>query len=453
MFLALLLVLVIVEAFHHIQQKSNRFIVAGVTDLDMELNADAILKEALSLHKSGDVLGALESYEKVVPLLPSPAASQVLSNMGAIRMARGEYPEAESLFSSAGEKDPSNKSALLNQAIVLTTKLGEHKKALGKCIKALKLDDRNIQVYHLLGNIMQELGREQEALRYFAIAEGIANEEAAVTTDGSSTATVGEWYGREWSLSSPLTSLKMGQRGSLNLSGEDKKLYNFECLSEEPLLIRLEGFVTAAETSHIIARASSKLENSFVMGSSKTDTSREGTYRSSDNAWLASDDDELQAIQRRLSNLLGLSATAFAFHSEELQVVRYETGGEFKVHHDSSQMHPRFVTCLMYLNSLEEGDGGATWFPFIGMRREGNAASSMSVQDAIARATEGEGGEQERGLLVRPTQGDVLLFFNHNVVTGALDPTAVHSSTKLQGPKEKWIANWWVESHPDLFPK
>jgi tetratricopeptide (TPR) repeat protein len=72
--------------------------------------------------------------------------------MGAVAMAQGQYEAARAHFSAAGTHDPNNVSAMLNEAIVLTSKLGQHKEAMAKCVRALQLDDANPKIYHLLGN-------------------------------------------------------------------------------------------------------------------------------------------------------------------------------------------------------------------------------------------------------------------------------------------------------------
>ena len=304
---------------------------------------------------------------------------------------------------------------------------------------------------------MQELGRPEQATKYFALAESLATaaaeaEAATAGTDIGGGREGHDWHGKAWVDKSPLAALSLGAKGTMRIGDTD---YMLECLSQAPLVIRVGGFLSDTEADHIVNRAGKQLAASFVMGGDGGTereegggglvgtASREGSYRTSDNAWLATDDDVLDFIQTRLAAVLGLKTSAFAHHSEELQVVHYKQGGEFKLHHDSSSMHPRFLTCLMYLNSLDENQGGATWFPHTGTHR----AVDMSINEAIAMATEGGEG---MGVQVRPTKGDVLIFFNHDVKTGAIDPAAVHSSTKLLAAS-KWIGNWWVENTATLF--
>ena len=424
----------------------------GSGDLQTRLNT------ALRLHQEGELEAALEGYASVSAELSGGAACTVFSNMGAVAMDQGQYEVARAHFSTAGMHDPSNVSAMLNEAIVLTSKLGQHKAAMAKCVRALQLDDANPKTYHLLGNVMQELGRPEQATKYFALAESLATAAAAAlaataVTDGSTGVGGGggdhDWHGKAWADRSPIAALPLGAKGTLRIGDTD---YMLECLSQTPLVVSVRGFLSDAEADHIVNRAGKQLAASFVMGgdggTERGDglvgtASREGAYRTSDNAWLATDDDVLNAVQMRLAAVLGLKPSAFAQHSEELQVVHYKQDGEFRLHHDSSSMHPRFLTCLMYLNSLDEDQGGATWFPHTGAHR----TVDMSVNEAMAMAAEGGEG---MGVQARPAKGNVLIFFNHDVKTGAIDPAAVHSSTKLLA-SSKWIANWWVENSAALF--
>jgi len=75
-------------------------------------------------------------------------------------------------------KQPENSQYQFNLAVLYTTKLNEHTKALRHCRTALKLDPENIKALHLMGNILQELGQEDEAQSYFLHAETIAQQQS-----------------------------------------------------------------------------------------------------------------------------------------------------------------------------------------------------------------------------------------------------------------------------------
>jgi hypothetical protein len=223
------------------------------------------------------------------------------------------------------------------------------------------------------------------------------------------------------------------------------------------------------------------------MGGGKQQEAEGDPYRSSDNAWLHPDTILLD-IQSRLSSILSIPLVYIRQKAEELQVVRYHAGGVFKAHHDSSAFHPRLFTALVYLNSVPPEMGGETTFPLANSSLysfttsaskskseslTSNIKEISTVDEAIAEALqlstlEREEGGDKRGVNVRPTLGDCLIFFNHLPLQATLsqekvegdclkpdyqwelDTAAVHSGEKLLGlehsqTQTKWIANYWVE--------
>ena len=115
--------------------------------------------------------------------------------------------------------------------------------------------------------------------------------------------------------------------------------------------------------------------------------------------------------------------------SEDLQLVHYDSGATFGMHHDSSKFLPRFLTAFYYLN--EPDAGGETAFPAAG--------GAMSPAEAMAlREPAAEGA----GLVVKPLRGAALLWYNHNA-DGEIDAYAVHAGCRVQAG-EKWGANHWV---------
>ena len=324
---------------------------------------------------------------------------------------------------------------------------------------------------------------------------------------------------------------KMGQTFNVDVEGVQ---YLVECVSENPLILIVENFVSSEESEHIKIRSMNRLEKSFVMGGgnegyenvaphstgiteqrspSPTDTTSTeidpALYRSSYNAWLPQDS-ILDTLQLRLSKILGIPSAYLKQKSEQLQVVRYTPGGQFKVHQDSSAFNTRLFTALLYLNtpsvsynsdggsdtatSVTSVDGGGeTWFPYAG---DGIAVPTQefSVEDAVKAALQeyessriGSSTQKASlpGLKVSPVLGKAVIFFNH-LKSGTIDPMAVHaglpiyplnhqlrsisalgeydtqvdsingSSTStgvvrinVNGDAiEKWVANYWVEYDP-----
>jgi hypothetical protein len=319
--------------------------------------------------------------------------------------------------------------------------------------------------YHLMGNILQNMGRDSQAEKYFVMAEEIARE-------------LGEGAPRSEAPSSLLAEalifkMNIGDRGEMEVEGVS---FSWECVSERPLIVRIKGLLSAEECEHIIDRAEPKLQRSFAMGVGGATNPSSSAYRNSLNTWLAVDG-ALSRIQARIAAVSGIPLRYIAQKSEDLQVVKYDIGGSsFRVHHDSSSFQPRLMTALIYLSSSESTDtlpqhsSGETWFPYTGERRRHFDESVPSMEAAIRGAqllerrwfsdetpsefSSDKGEELIMGmgseLSVRPIRGDAVLFLNH-LADGSIDNAAVHAGLPTSAHTTKWVANYWVHYDPKLF--
>jgi prolyl 4-hydroxylase len=468
---------------------------------DVSLTLAQRVTNALENHKSGLLDEAIVSYENVLPELTGKLASTLHSNVGSIYMNKGENDRAKDHFTLAVEAEPDNANAHFNLAVILTSKFEVHGKAIKHCGTALKLDPSMYKALHLMGNILQNLGKDIEAERYFVMAENLARELTEQTLQAVPDRNEKDRESELGWARFKIMEAKSGEEFNIqksefavgNTGVRHDEDYRLICISERPLVFRIPQFMTHQEGDHIIGRADKQLKKSFVMGGQTAVADRSDTaqladdgsaakdvdtsqlYRSSYNAWLHPDELATQ-LQRRLAHLTGFPLQLFSQKSEELQVVKYEHGGQFKVHHDSSAFHPRLLTALLYLNDVPEGSGGETWFPFAGERRDftltveeaifsalemhesSSAAPTCPLNIELADSDRHETGTSHMGLYVRPVRGDAIIFFNH-LPSGAIDPAAVHaglpmrdSSTATPGGVrvktqniEKWIANYWVE--------
>ena len=68
---------------------------------------------------------------------------------------------------------------------MLSSKLRQHGLAIGHCGKAIKLDPNHYKAHHLMGNILQDLGKETDAQRYFVLAANLAREQNAPYDDSN----------------------------------------------------------------------------------------------------------------------------------------------------------------------------------------------------------------------------------------------------------------------------
>ena len=126
-----------------------------------------------------------------------------------------------------------------------------------------------------------------------------------------------------------------------------------EKVSARPPIFVLRG-VLGKEDCETIMRSASRLEPARTLSAESDDD----MYRKSCSVcWLANDEDSrVRSIANKCHSILMPNQIFDAERGvESLQVVRYETKGEYVLHHDSNK---RFLTVLYYLNGK-----GETWFP------------------------------------------------------------------------------------------
>ena len=131
-------------------------------------------------------------------------------------------------------------------------------------------------------------------------------------------------------------------------------------------VLEIPDLLTDAQCDALVAAALERgLKPSEVLdvtGNSKLDP----THRTSDQTWYWDHEHPVAAhLAEMASKLAGTPTT----HQEQLQVVRYRTGGQFRDHHDAffhESTNPRRATLLVYLN--DDFDGGDTVFERIGTR-------------------------------------------------------------------------------------
>ena len=235
---------------------------------------------------------------------------------------------------------------------------------------------------------------------------------------------------------------------------------------------------TAAATASTTAEVSTNGETNSITRDNNDPTN---VYRSSHQAWLHADEVAI-ALQKRLAVITGLPHGLFQHKSEELQVVKYHGGGQFKVHHDSSMFHPRLLTALLYLNDVPKTHQGGTWFPFAATLdpQKHDQQEPKTIEEAIAISLQLQQPDNNvnaasfdglPGIIVTPKQGDAIIFFNH-LLSGELDPLAVHAGLPVlvtdnlnhgqekqekknqpqeAGEVQKWIANYWVELNEQVL--
>ena len=372
------------------------------------------------------------------------------TNRGAILLSKEQNTAAKEAFMYAIQIEPSDINAHFNLAVLLTSKLSEHVLAIRHIGIVLKKEPNNHKALHLLSNIMQSIGRKEDSEKYLKMAELAASTSQLLHNDDiNNTSKRQDW--RNWSKG--LTHISQANIGDvIQFDTMDfERTISMECISEHPLLFRVQNFLASTEVASIIQRASQHLDNSFVTGGDNSDS-----YRTSLNAWLTPDD-LLYDIQNRIGNVLGMNEsekTSLRASAEDFQVIKYSQGGQFKVHHDSSSFHPRFMTVLIYLNTLTDIDnGGGTWFPYTdGTSNSFYDDEINNIKNANYKALNYyekcyENGKQfvidcKNSHVEFPVEGNAVIIFNH-LPTGELDPRAVHAGLPVGINDVKWAANYW----------
>lgn len=125
----------------------------------------------------------------------------------------------------------------------------------------------------------------------------------------------------------------------------------------------IDNVLTDMECKQLIELGSKKFTKAGTLGKNI-----EG-YRTADGSWLS----EPNELVNKVKNMISIMTGNPIENQEEVHIVKYEIGGEFKVHND--YFHPneeyysehiklggqRVLSCLFYLNDNYEG--GETEFP------------------------------------------------------------------------------------------
>tara|TARA_B110000858_G_scaffold175732_1_gene209344 strand:- start:27110 stop:27799 length:690 start_codon:yes stop_codon:yes gene_type:complete len=186
-------------------------------------------------------------------------------------------------------------------------------------------------------------------------------------------------------------------------------------VNDEPLVCVFENFLSDAEVEHLLLTAEPKLKQSLV-SAEKSGVVSEG--RSGSSCWIAQGfDTVVDGLSQRLADIVGVGLE----HAESLQVIHYAQSEEYAPHFDAwdkatergqrcmATGGQRMVSCLLYLNDVEEG--GGTSFPNLDME-------------------------------IRARKGRLVVFHNCHEGSTVRHPNSLHGGMPvLKG--EKWACNFW----------
>jgi len=133
--------------------------------------ADAHFRLGIALEKLGDIGGAIVAYDRATELLPS--LTEAWFRAGALVYTLGHRDEAIGCFRRAAETGPKTPFGRLGKARALLTE-DRDQEAEKVLRKTLAVDPTNALAHDLLGNLLSELGRFDEARACFERAIAIA---------------------------------------------------------------------------------------------------------------------------------------------------------------------------------------------------------------------------------------------------------------------------------------
>lgn len=155
------------------------------------------------------------------------------------------------------------------------------------------------------------------------------------------------------------------------------KNFSMHVIYEFPYIVKIKNFLTSEECSEVIELSNDKYERSTMFLDGKL---RQSPRRTSETAILCENgckdiigkEGILSEIIRRICGLIKCSPLQI----EGVMIVKYEEGQEFKNHWDYFEDDDlslvdggqRIGTFFVWLNDMEEKDGGATVFSEIGVK-------------------------------------------------------------------------------------
>jgi tetratricopeptide (TPR) repeat protein len=133
--------------------------------------SDAHFRLGIALEKLGNIGGAIAAYERATELLPS--LTEAWFRAGALAYTLGRRDQAIGCFRRAAATGDRNSFSRIGKARALLTE-DRHQEAEEVLRETLVADPRNAMAYDLLGNLLTEFGRFDEARACFERAIAIA---------------------------------------------------------------------------------------------------------------------------------------------------------------------------------------------------------------------------------------------------------------------------------------
>lgn len=208
---------------------------------------------------------------------------------------------------------------------------------------------------------------------------------------------------------------------------------------DENKIYEFRNFLKKSECKDIIKFSKSKVEDSMVVCKDGKDCLDD--YRTSKSTFIKDNDLYVaDLISKKLEKLLCINKNNF----EELQVVYYKPGKQYKEHWDAcisedvtdcdnlvKKAGQRYATFLIYLNDVSEG--GETCFP------------KLDKDDNIINESDKQLCTNPHTKKIKPEQGKGILFFN--LEKNGIDHKDIAMHAGLPPIKgEKWLCNKWIRT-------
>ena len=190
-------------------------------------------------------------------------------------------------------------------------------------------------------------------------------------------------------------------------------------VNDDPMLVVFDNFLSDDEIEHLLAAARPKLKQALV---SAAKAGVESAGRSGSNCWIPHRHNEVLAgLSERIADVVGIPLD----NAESYQVIYYGKTEEYAAHFDAwdgatdrgkrcmAKGGQRLLTCLLYLNDVEEG--GGTSFP------------KLDLETSAIK-------------------GRMLLFHNCHDGSTIRNPKSLHGGLPVLAG-EKWACNLWFREN------
>lgn len=155
-----------------------------------------------------------------------------------------------------------------------------------------------------------------------------------------------------------------------------------QLVNDAPEMMLYFDFLSPQEAEHLVRLAdgrwkrstTSRAKASELLGSedkASRGVETEGETRTSSSVFFDFDEDPVvNRVAARVAHCAGFPLS----HVEPLALIRYRPGEYFKQHHDGSM---RAKTVFVYVNTVEPGSGGETYFPNLGLKIRPKACTAV----------------------------------------------------------------------------